>query len=272
MRIQQCIDHGILNKVSVFPNLDQVDLYGIQKDKKIRISLHLNLVEGTCMAKADEINLLADSTGTFRHTFGGLFKTSLLNPNAFEAQVYKEIKAQVLFFKSLLPPGISFSVDSHQHTHMIPAVFKALIRVLHDENITPEYLRIPAEPLLPFIKTPSLYAAYSPVNLAKQWLLNFLWLVNKRVLNHFPIPTADFFGILFSGKMDEKRVRKLLPKYIDRAEKCGRDIEVLFHPGYLEPSEADFTGKNIVFSKFYFSGNRKIEFDSIMKLSERSVP
>ena len=71
--------------------------------------------------------------------------------------------------------------------------------------------------------------------------------------------------------MDEKRVKKILPKYIKMAEKDGRDIEVLFHPGYLEKSEIDFKNKNIIFKKFYSSENRKTEFDSVMKISERSV-
>ena len=271
MRIQQCVENGTLNKVSVFPNLEQIDLREILKDKTIRISLHLNLVEGKCMANADELDLLADKNGNFKHTFGGLFKASLLNTDLFETQVYKEIRAQILFFQAALPQGIPFCIDSHQHTHMIPVVFKTLLKVLHDEKIHAEYMRIPAEPLSPYIKTPSLYFTYSAANLIKQWLLNFLWLINKRKLKQFPIRTADFFGILFSGKMDEKRVNKVLPKYIKRANKDGRDIEILFHPGYLEKNEADFKGKNIVFETFYLSKNRKVEFDSVMNIAERSV-
>ena len=269
--IQKCIDEGALNKVSVFPNLDRIDLQKILKDKNIRVSLHLNLVEGRCMAAADEINLIADKDGNLKHTFGGLFKSGLFHGKEFEAQVYKEIKAQVLFWKSILPEDIPFCIDSHQHTHMIPAVFRALIKVLNDEKISSEYLRIPAEPLMPFIQTPSLYFTYKPVNIIKQWLLKYLWLINKSVANKYNIPTSYFFGILFSGKMDEKRVSKVLPKYKKLAEKHGRDIEVLFHPGYTDKNECEFENKNIVFEKFYLSKNRKTEFDSVIKLSERSV-
>lgn len=271
MHIQQCIENGALNKVSVFPNLEQVDLHKILKHKPVRISLHLNLVEGKCMANAAELDLLTDKSGNFKHTFSGLFKLSLLDTARFETQIYREIKAQVSFFQAALPQGVPFCIDSHQHTHMIPAVFKVLLKVLRDENIHGEYLRIPAEPLSPFIKTPSLYFTYRPVNLIKQWLLNFFWLIDKKMLKDFPVATADFFGILFSGKMDENRIKKILPKYIKRANKRGRDIEILFHPGYFEKAETDFQGKNIVFENFYLSPNRKIEFDTVMNLSERSV-
>ena len=267
-RIRQCVECGALNKVSVFPNFGPIDLRGLQN---VRLSLHLNLVEGRCMADAGEVDLLADESGAFRHTFGGLLKASLLNRKQFEAQVYRELRAQILHFRAALGPEVPFGIDSHQHTHMIPAVFRALIRVLRDEHIDVPYLRIPAEPLSPYIKTPSLYLTYRPVNLVKQWLLNLLWAINKRVLNRSPIPTADFFGILFSGKMDAARVAKVLPVYIRRAEKRGRDVEVLFHPGYLEANRADFQGRNIVFDSFYLSANRQVEFDCVMKHTEGSV-
>ena len=269
--IQQCIDEGALNKVSVFPNLEKIDLSKISENKNIRISLHMNLVEGMCLADADEIDLIADKSGNLKHTFGGLFKLNLFQGKKLETQVYKEIKAQVLFWKSILPEDVPFCIDSHQHTHMIPAVFRALLKVLNDEKIDLKHMRIPSEPLLPFVKTPSLYFTYTPINIIKQWLLNFLWLINKKEAKKYKIPTSYFFGILLSGKMDEKRVKKILPKYIKLAEKDGRDIEILFHPGYLEKSEIDFKNKNIIFKKFYSSENRKTEFDSVMKISERSV-
>ena len=269
--IQQCIEAGAINKVSVFPNFDAVDLQKIRNGKDIRLSLHLNLVEGKCMASAEEIPLLADKAGNFENTFIGLLGRSLLYGKKFEAQVYKEIKAQILFWKSILPANVPFCIDSHQHTHMIPSVFRALIKVLGDEKIKPEYVRIPAEPILPYIKTPSLYFTYSIVNIIKQWLLGSLWLFNKKRAKKNEIPTSYFFGILFSGKMDEKRVKKILPEYIKTAEKAGGDIEVLFHPGYMDKKTAGFKDKNIVFEKFYMSENRKTEFNSVMKMSERSV-
>ncbi len=268
--IQQCIDEGILNKVSVFPNIDYTDLQNIFKNKNIKIALHLNLVEGKCMANPDEVNLLADANGNFKYTFGGLFKLNFLRKKEFEDQLYKEIKAQVLFWKEILPKEMSFCIDSHQHTHMIPSVFKTLIKVLVDEKIDVDYMRIPFEPIIPYIKTPSLYFTYSAVNIIKQWLLNQLWIINKKYIGQSSINKSYFMGILFSGKMDNKRVSKILPKYIKLSQKKDRDIEVLFHPGYFDDEKIDFSDKNIIFEKFYFSKNRKTEFDSVMKLKERS--
>lgn len=270
-RIQQCIDSFSLNKVSVFPNFGYIDINKIIGNKNIRISLHLNLVEGKCMADASEVELIAHRNGNLKHTFGGLFKLNLLYPKKLEKQVYTELKAQILFWKSLLPEGTPFCIDSHQHTHMIPAVFRALINVLKDEGINHDYIRIPVEPILPYITTPSLYFTYSLINIIKQWLLKFLWLCNKKYTKKYKISSSYFMGILFSGKMDEKRVSRILPKYIRLAEKNGRDIEVLFHPGYTENKKYEFGKSNIVFEKFYLSENRKTEFDSVIKISERGV-
>ena len=269
--IQKCIDNGVINKVRIFPNFDKVDLSKIANKKDIRISLHLNLVEGKCMADADEIDLIADKNGNFKHTFGGLFKLNLLYAKKLEAQVYREIKAQVLYWKSILPKDLPFCVDSHQHTHLIPAVFRALNKVLDDEKIKIAYMRIPAEPIMPYIKTPSLYFTYKPINIIKQWLLKCLWMINRREAKKYNIATAHFCGILFSGKMDIKRVNEILPKYKEYAQKDGMDIEVLFHPGYLDKGKGLNNCKNIVFKNFYLSLNRKTEFDSVMKISERGV-
>lgn len=271
MHIQKCVDCGVLNKVSVFPNFDKVDLNKIKQNKDVRISLHLNLVEGKCLSDASEISMLADENRNLKHTFIGLLKLNMFHKKEFEIQVYKEIKAQILFWKSVLPEHKTFCIDTHQHVSMIPAVFKGILRVLDEEKISLEHLRIPVEPISPYIKTPSLYFTYSPINIIKQWLLNFLWMINKSKLEKYNIPTSYFLGVLFSGKMDEKRVNKILPKYVKLAQKNEKDIEVLFHPGYLEGNDSDFKDKNVVFKEFYLSDNRKTEFDSVMKMSERSV-
>lgn len=269
--IRRCVDKGALNQVSSFANFEEIDFGKLIKDRNIRAPLHLNLVEGECMADAGSISLIADENGRFKHTFGGLLRLNLFRAKELETQLYIEIRAQVLFWKQILSKDAPFLIDSHQHTHMIPAVFRALMRVLRDENIIVQHMRIPSEPILPYLTTPSLYLTYNPVNLLKQWLLKFLWKLNKRQINREQIPTSLFMGILFSGKMDEKRVAKILPKYQKLAQKSGKDIEVLFHPGIADQKEISLQNKHIVFHKFYFSKNRTTEFDSVIKISERGA-
>ena len=271
MHIQQCIDEGVLDKVSVFPNFGEIDFDRILKNHRVLISLHLNLVEGKCMADHNKIRLIADENGNLKHTFIGLFLLSLFQRKMLEEQLYQEIRAQVLYWKEVLPDTMPFGIDSHQHTHMIPAVMKAMLRVLDDEKIKLSYMRVPNEPLKPYIKTISLYHTYSAANLIKQWLLKFLWLFNKNRVKERQIPVSQFMGILFSGKMDEKRVRKILPEYCRIAEKTGQDIEVLFHPGYTDENDAGLKNRNVVFPEFYLSKHRKTEYDTLMSSKERGM-
>ena len=70
----------------------------------------------------------------------------------------------------------------------------------------------------------------------------------------------DFFGIMFSGNMNEKRVKRLLNAFVRHAEKKNRDLEVLFHPGFVETKEGKNTVKKYKFSAFYLSDGRKNEF------------
>ncbi len=263
-RILRCARDGALNKISVFPNFGKA-VPEIAEDSNLSLSLHLNLVEGKCIAQKVRGSVIADSDGNFRYTFGGLLRCSIFNKKLFDESVLEEVRAQLLLWKNRMPEGAKLRIDSHQHTHMIPGIFRAIMRVVREDGLELEYLRIPAEPLIPFIKEISLYHTYSPVNLIKQWLLRLLWAVNKRGAKSEKIPTAYFFGVLFSGCMDEKRVKKILPHYIKLAEKKKRDIEVLFHPGYLEKDEWDF-GEEIAFKKFYLSEGRKTEFDTVMKM------
>lgn len=257
-RIEECAVDGALNKISVLPNGVDLNMKKIS-DMGVKFGLHINLVEGRALSNASDIPLLADENGCFRHSFAGLFFLSLSHKRKeFEKQLEREIRSQIEFW---LKTGMPFVIDSHQHAHMIPLVFGTLLKVFSDMKIKPEYIRFPSEPVLPYIKRPSLYRTYKPVNITKQFTLKFLGLFSKTKLKSSGINTALFMGIMFSGHMDKARVEKIIPEYLKLAEKKKADIEILFHPGYMLSGEK--TGFSEKFSRFYFSENRKTEYDTL---------
>lgn len=270
-RIEQCRQHGILNKISVFPNSELPELEQRVLQQDAYRSIHLNLVEGKSLSDPKEVPLLVAENGHFRHSFIGLLLLSLSpKKKEFQRQVAREIRAQLLRGRTMTvgdDPKAAVSIDSHQHTHMIPAIFRILLQVIREEKMQAAYLRIPSEPILPYLCTPSLYGTYRIANLIKQWLLRFFARVNRREWKASGIPSACFMGILFSGCMDEKRVRKVLPHYRRYAEKRNMDIELLFHPGYWEPGEALFDENKTGFRQFHCSEGRKLEFDALMHLT-----
>ena len=264
-RIEECIKNGVLNKISVLPNGEALDFNENLLDENVKLSLHLNLVEGYPLSKKQDVGMLVSDDGSFRHSFIGLFFLSIFgNRRLIEKQLYNEIKAQIDFWKNKIGEKTPMFIDSHQHTHMIPLIFRTLMRVIREENVAVEYIRIPAEPLLPYIKSVSLYLTYSPVGLVKQWLLKFLWLLNKKEFKRTGIKSAAFMGVLFSGKVTEDRVKKVLPHYNKQSE----NIEIALHPGYLERGDPLIEECRQGFKKFYYSKWRREEYNTLIKLSK----
>ena len=264
-RIENCLEYGVLNKTSVLPNGKASDFKERLSDKDVMLSLHINLVEGHPISNPNDIDLLVSESGYFKYSFIGLFFLSISNKRKeFEKQVYTEIQSQIKFWKKATDENTSISIDSHQHTHMIPLIFKTLMRVIEDEGLNVQSVRIPAEPISPYVFTPSLYFEYNPIGLIKQWLLKMLAFANRRELKKSKIQSAYFIGILFSGKLNEARIRKLLPHYLKLAKKHNKNIEIGFHPGYIKDGEKLLDGSRQDFRKFYFSPWRKIEYETLM--------
>lgn len=265
--IENCLENGALNKISVLPNGEVSDFKKRLSDKDAILSLHINLVEGRPLSNPNDVDLLVSERGYFKYSFIGLLFLSLsLKRNEFEKQIYKEIQCQIKFWKKAMGENTSISIDSHQHTHMIPLIFKTLMRVIKEEELQVSYLRIPDEPISPYIYTPSLYFEYHPVGLVKQWLLKTFAFINRKELKKSKIRYAYFIGILFSGKLNEVRIKKLLPHYLSLAKKHNKDIEIGFHPGNIKDGEKLIDGIRKDFKKFYFSPWRNIEYDTLINL------
>ena len=267
-RIENCLENGVLNKVSVLPNGEISDFRKLLSCSDTTLSLHINLVEGQPLSNSKDADLLIADNGYFKHSFIGLFFLSLSSQRKkFEKQIYKEIQSQIKFWTKVMGENTVLSIDSHQHTHMIPLIFKTLMRVIEDEGLNVQSIRIPAEPILPYLFTPSLYFEYKPIGLIKQWLLKILALVNRKELAKSKIKSAYFMGIMFSGKLNEARVKKLLPHYLKLAEKDNRDIEIGFHPGYIKDGENLLDGSRQDFSKFYYSPWRNTEYNTLLNFN-----
>ena len=261
-RILACWEQGCVNGVSVMVNGRQPAMVG--SHSAIPVALHLNLVEGKPLTDPERIPLLVRPDGLFAHAFFDLLLLSLSGKRKeLERQLYLEITAQFLAFGRLYPELGELSVDSHQHTHMIPLVFRTLLRVSRDRDLPVCYLRVPAEPMGPFLLEPSLYCTYRPVNLLKNVVLNALWLFNRRSFRETGISTAMFCGILFSGEMDERRLTKVLPHFYRLACKRGQDLEFLFHPGAILPGETFLDPQKTGFCDFYLSPGRQTDAKTV---------
>lgn len=266
-RILECRSHGCLNSVSIVPNGDLSGAVERLKDSGLFLAVHLNLVEGKALSPAEDIPLLAAPDGSFKNSFGGLLRLSLSPQRAeFAAQLRQELRAQLLAFAAVLHSGVSLRVDSHQHVHMIPLIFHTLLAVIEEEHLPVSHLRIPAEPMPPFLRQFSLWHTYKPVNVVKQVVLNFCWLLVRPEFSRSGISTSVFCGILFSGNMDAERVSRVLPAFYRLAERRGQSLELLFHPGGIQPGEPFFDPQKYDFHPFYRSEGRMLEAQALQTL------
>ncbi len=270
-RIEKCLEKGILNKVSILANGDITDFKERLTSRNAVICLHLNLVEGHPLSDPAEVKLLLAEDGTFRHSFGGLLlRTFSPRRKEIERELYREIRSQIRFWKTHMGDE-PLSIDGHQHAYMIPYVFRVMMQVIADEEVNVRYMRFPAEPFSPYLLTPSLYLSYSVTGLAKQWLLKFFAHINHRRLRKTQIKPTFFMGAMFSGKLTEEKVKKLLPKYLRLAEKHDRHVEIGFHPGYFEEGEVPMAGYRKDFEHFYFSPWRKREYETLINFEAASI-
>lgn len=277
------IKMNALNSISILPNMTafeyaQNQLIEIQKtlseEKKIKISVHLNFMEGHCCADPQLIPDLIDSKGYFKISWGKLFIWNYIpwKNSKIKKQLKEEILAQT---KKCIDSGVSnpsaLRFDSHQHTHMIPIVYKALFSAIDDlqaDSCKIEYIRNTEDPIFPYLKNIKLWKTYSPTNILKCLILNYYSFFFRHKIKKLNIIPSYLFGVFFSGNMDFSRISKILPNYERLIRNKERTIELLFHPGSVKENEIteEFVKKGFV--NFHLSNGRKIEFDALKKLIE----
>lgn len=287
--ILACLKAGKLDSISIVPNTACfracMDLFyeAIPELPFLPLmSVHLDFVEGHTMAGASRIPLLSDAdTGLMRLSWGKLFMLSYhpVKRKAAFSQLKKEIKAQIAFGDQAIRKSIELAkahgipckqvglrIDSHQHAHMIPIVWEALVSVIAEEGYWVEYIRNSKEVLGAFISEIPLWKTFRPVNLIKNRLLSLYSNRVDRYIKKHKLTQMYLWGLIMSGRMDYDRVVRLYPKVIGKAEKDGRTLEVLFHPGLALREEVTRELGEEAASAFYLSKNRKIEKDTVMRL------
>jgi chitin disaccharide deacetylase len=275
-RILECCSgvpggHGLLNSLSILansPHFEECAELLDARPKSLRVGVHLNFVEGPCVADPTQIPMLVDERGMFKLGYGGLLAASALHGAELARQVEIEAAAQVERVVGRFPElAGALRLDGHQHTHLIPAVFRGVLAVASRPEYTLEYLRIPAEPAAPF-KAAGVAGSIEPINRVKRGLLNYLWGRDRRAfesagLGSFEEKSAVFCGLSFSGHMDAERVSAVYPHLRDVAEKRGCALELLFHPGRVAAPELCLNPELPGFVEFSCGEGRDVEHDAL---------
>ena len=266
--IIECIKEGTLHGISIMPNSPYFDeCMKILKESGVNVSkaIHFSISEGPCLSNRNDLKLLVNENGMFCLSF---FKLLLLSIGPKRKELKKELKLEIRAqLKKAKPYLDEINVDSHVHYHMIPLVLKSILEVIKEEGYEINYLRIPAEPLKPFIKNIKI-GGFNLVNIIKNIVLNVLAFSDRKMLKEYKDKTAVFFGIVMSGHMDIDRVSALLPEFKKIAGKKNMDVEVLAHPGRANSMETLLDPSNIEYSKAPLSEDRHIEKKMFMEIAK----
>ena len=262
-----CMVQGQLDSISIVPNTSCFRecmelLYEAIPGLPFlpAMSVHLDFVEGRCLAGADQVPMLVrGESGLMGLSWGGLFMGSYLpwKRRRAKEQLKREVKAQIAAVQEAVRKAMAIAqehgipcsqkklrIDSHQHAHMIPVVWEALTEVIAQERYEVEYIRNSKEMLGVFVSEVSLWKTYRYAKVHGMERM-YLW------------------GLVMSGYMDYDRIVRLYPKIAAKADRDGRVLEILFHPGLTLPEEVTEEIGEEAARDFYLRQDRHVEMEAV---------
>lgn len=288
-----CMKEGWLDSISVVPNMSCFEecmnmLYKEIPDLPFLpvMSVHLDFVEGRCLAGKEEAPfLIADGGQNDRMglSWGGVFALSYLpwKRKAAKEQLKKEIRAQIRTAWQAIESAMHIAqkhgvacrqkglrIDSHQHAHMIPVVWEALTEVLAEEKYKIEYIRNSREMMGAFIAQRSLWKTYRPINFVKNRLLSLYSHKVDRYSKSHGFEQMYLWGLIMSGCMDYDRIVVLYPRIARKARRENRTLEILFHPGLTLPEEVTAEIGREAAEEFYLRPDRHVEMEAVGRIRE----
>lgn len=286
----ECICAGKLDSISVVPNMNCFEECMALFHEEIPklpflplMSVHLDFVEGRSLAGREAVpDLTKPDSDLMGLSWGGLFLASYLpgRRKKIKSQLKREIRAQLARVQGEIETcmaiakkgGVScgqkgLRIDSHQHAHMIPVVWEAVLEVVSEERYTVEYIRNSKEVLCVFMTDVSLYKTYRPVNFVKNRLLALYSHKVDRYYRACGMGQMYLWGLVMSGRMDRERIEKLYARMKKKAEKDGRRLEILFHPGLTLPEEVTPEIARDAADDFYLQKDRHVEKEAVLQVN-----
>ncbi len=283
----ECMRAGRLDSISVVPNMgcfEECMALFCEEIPKLPflplLSVHLDFVEGRSLAGREAVpDLTKPDSDLMGLGWGGLFAASYLpgKRKKIKIQLKREIKAQLGRAQEAIEKAMAVAkktgvscrqrglrIDSHQHAHMIPVVWEAVLEAVSEEGYRVEYIRNSKEALGVFLTDVSLYRTYRPVNFVKNRLLS---LYSHRADRYYRIHGMEqmyLWGLVMSGRMDQERIGRLYAKMRKKAERDGRKLEILFHPGLTLPEEVTPEIGREAAADFYLREDRHVEKAAVL--------
>jgi chitin disaccharide deacetylase len=166
---------------------------------RLRVGLHLVLVDGGPALPPERLPDLVDTTGRLRTDLARLGLEICARPSV-RAQVRAEIEAQ---FRAYRATGLALDhVNSHKHFHLHPAVANEIIAIGRHYGV--RGLRVPREPAA------VLTMVEAGTTRGPEYVMPWAKLLARRVRRAGLRSPDSVFGLAWSGAMSASRLDGLL--------------------------------------------------------------
>ncbi|HEX4031250.1 MAG TPA: ChbG/HpnK family deacetylase [Terracidiphilus sp.] len=210
------------------------------------VGCHVVLVDGEPVLPARDVPSLITKTGAFRVSVGA-FLQGLLSGHIQPAEMEAEARAQI---ERLTGSGVRVThIDAHKHTHMFPAVLRAVLRAARSCGI--RAVRNPFEPAWAVRAT----AGVAWLRVAEVTLLRWLKPACARIIAEEGFATTDgTIAVVGTGVLNAGMVRSLLNQLPEGT------WELVTHPGYYDADLAAVRTR--------LRASREIEREALMAIRE----
>ncbi len=168
---------------------------------RLKVGLHLVLVDGRPVLPADEVPDLVDRSGAFDDNMLRAGVRFFFSPRA-RRQLAAEIRAQFSAFRAT---GLALDhVNAHKHMHIHPTVAALVIAIGREFGM--RAMRVPAEPWAALRRAAAAEGARVAPPLYAPWIA----LLRRRLRRAGLAVNDHLLGLAWSGAMTEPRVLRLL--------------------------------------------------------------
>ncbi len=258
--IIDCINNGSVIGTSIMPDSpyfeECMEILKNECHKPVFLSAHLDLITGRALTG---VSVLTDKEGFFNITWSKYILLSLIPffRGKYRKAVRKELSEQIdRCIPYMGDEGIR--IDSHRHIHMLPMVFATVMDLIREKGLKLSYIRITKDDLRLYRGLGG-FDHFSPSAILKCFLLIIFSHINTlRFGRELKGHTADFGCILFSGKMTERNLMKVLSAKKRIKSLKGRDMEIMVHP-YLIKDRAEIDSIHDTEDKGYVVSSLRTE-------------
>ena len=238
---------GLLRSVSLVANgeafreaIDNV----LPECPEIGVGVHLNVTEGISLCI--DLTKLTNEKGQFSNNYFQLFlKSCNLKDKEFFEQLEREFRRQI---ETVMARCKVTHIDSHDHIHSIPCIFKIVCRLAKEYGIKQVRTHFEKPYIVPDLQK-HLSFTYS-LNILKTIVLGFFTIFNEAVVHKYELKTNDYIvGIIYDSMMEAITV-----SYGVMVVKHAPVVEAIVHPCRYEDGTI-----NSHFDEFMLTKNKKLK-------------